>query len=419
MDYEKKDLDPNIATSAKLTSLTDEQIRDAELAFSKAGNRKLSDVVTEQLHWRQVLKGKPINTVIAEYSVFSEMASEHGFSIRDAVDYYKLHYKAPIKSIKLTEALEKFLEVRNFKNRNTRANYVNSIRVITSVYPDILVHDVTLEHLDETLGKKNVGSQLSHRGRISTFFRWAKNHNYCAENIRDRLSKISDERTPAPLLSLEGVKRMLKVTLLIHKPAVPTIVLGLFGGLRPSEIVDLTESNFSDGRITIVGGKLRNRSDRIIEMPEVLVAWLEKYPFKEKVIIGRNVFRKIAEATGEGANQKNIRRHTAISYHYSLYNAKVSAADYFGTSVKMINKHYLNTDIPKADAVAYWQLTPDQINNTSVEQSIPKGKKRIQYPDDQTLAAMVRNLPMTNIAKQLGCSDNAIRKHCRKRGIGF
>lgn len=44
-------------------------------------------------------------------------------------------------------------------------------------------------------------------------------------------------------------------------------------------------------------------------------------------------------------------------------------------------------------------------------------KTKIQWPDLQDLLQMIEKTPMSELGKQLGVSDNAIRRHCKLKGI--
>lgn len=44
-------------------------------------------------------------------------------------------------------------------------------------------------------------------------------------------------------------------------------------------------------------------------------------------------------------------------------------------------------------------------------------REKIEWPSDEELADLLRNLPRTEVARRLGVSDNAVKKRCRLRGI--
>ncbi len=61
--------------------------------------------------------------------------------------------------------------------------------------------------------------------------------------------------------------------------AAASVAIGLFAGLRPSEIKDLKPEDIGSDKIRVSGGKLRRKLKRTVPIPPVLAAWLKKYPF--------------------------------------------------------------------------------------------------------------------------------------------
>lgn len=46
-------------------------------------------------------------------------------------------------------------------------------------------------------------------------------------------------------------------------------------------------------------------------------------------------------------------------------------------------------------------------------------RETIGWPPDEELVVLMSQIPMVQVARRIGCSDNAIRKHCEKHGIPF
>jgi integrase len=66
-------------------------------------------------------------------------------------------------------------------------------------------------------------------------------------------------------LTLEEVKRLLyAATRLQDGTAAATVAIGIFAGLRPSEIKDLKSADIGERGIKVTGGKLRRKLKRSV-----------------------------------------------------------------------------------------------------------------------------------------------------------
>jgi len=120
-----------------------------------------------------------------------------------------------------------------------------------------------------------------------------------------------------------------------------------------------------------------------------------------------------------------ILRHKtlAVAKYYAQYQDKVSMA-YLETGSEWMNEAF-------GEALAIKELKP--VNEEGITSpKIPK-KPRVRrdsatlngilpkttsrYPSKDELQAMVLKMPVTQIAKQLGVSDKAVEKHCKRHGI--
>lgn len=68
---------------------------------------------------------------------------------------------------------------------------------------------------------------------------------------------------------------------------------------------------------------------------------------------------------------------------------------------------------------AFWALTPEAIEKAKVDVTINQKTLTVQWPPNKELKKRVWETPVNRLAKEMGVSDNAIRKHCKKQGIAL
>ena len=267
------------------------------------------------------------------------------------------------------------------------------------------------------LGKyKNVNSYRTYQRGISVFFNWCVRHHYALENPCDRLDALPADTSQVSILSLDEAKRLLRAAMLYHDGVMaPVVAIGLFAGLRPSELHELEPKNIKDGYIVVTGGKMRRKNNRRVPIPDVLKTWLAAYPFTGRPDGYSYKIKKLKDATEAERWVQDIIRHTSISFQLERDQDEARTAFNNGTSHQMIERHYRDVIEDPQDVTAYWQLIPDSLASTSVP--LPSSQGIDNWPTDKQLARLVFEKPLTHIATDLGVFDNAVRKRCISRGI--
>jgi hypothetical protein len=155
--------------------------------------------------------------------------------------------------------------------------------------------------------------------------------------------------------------------------------------------------------------------NRRVPMPSILKTWLSMYPFNGQSKGFTYKMKILKKATQASRWVQDIIRHTSISFQLERDHDEAYTAFNNGTSRTMIERHYRDVvDDPKT-VDEFWLLSPDSLKNITVK--LPNGQSFDQWPDDKELAKLVFEKPLTRLAKDLGVSDNAIRKRCIKRDI--
>ncbi len=381
------------------TSLTREQLTDAESALSLAEGQSLTRIVS---HYHKLK---------------AEIHDQTGLTLDRAVHYLSTHYKPEIQDVSITAAIEQFLVSKKDYSEKTLAHYETCLQLFRKLNPNTLVHRIGLQEIEPILSKyNNINTKRTYRRGLTTFFNWCVRRHYALENPCDRLDTLPADRSQVSILSLGEVKRLLRAAMLYHEGAMAAYVaIGLFAGLRPSEIQDLESQDIKDGYIVVKGGKMRRKMKRRVPLPDILRTWLEVYPFQGTPSGYAYKLRKLKEATNAARWVQDIIRHTSISFQLERDKDEARTAFNNGTSRQMIERHYRDVVENPQDVEDYWQLSPESLKTITVE--LPTGQGIDNWPSDQKLAKLVYEKPLTHIAKDLGVSDNAVRKRCLTRDI--
>ena len=382
------------------TTLTPQQLSDAEVAVRAAPHRPLSGAVSRlaDMEARARAKGGDLDAALA---------------------FFESHYRSELTEISVLNARNEFIQTRVELSPRTLRAYKNSTSLLLSPDPNKSLHRFTVADIEAILGRyDNINTKKTHRRLFSVFFGWAVRHHYCMEDPCKRLDRLPKATTHISILSPDEVKRLL--TAAIHYQdgaAVAGVAIALFAGLRPSELADLTPGDVNGERIRVSGGKMRRKIKRTVPIPPNLAAWLVKYPFCG-LPRGWDYKMKILKAATDARNWvQDILRHTSISYQAERDKNEGLTAFNNGTSKQMMDSHYRDVIDNPAAIKAFWALTPGTLPK-NIKVTLPCEDKT-EWPSRARLAKLVMQKPMMHLAKDFGVSDVAIKKHCIKTGIAL
>jgi integrase len=345
----------NVATTVvrRPTRLTEEQIKDAELAVESMGKRPLMV----------------------------------------AVRYFLENYRDPVNKITVKDAYAKFIAEK--KLNNLRADSVRNLEVrvgfLKKEHPDKLVSDVLPEHLKDLVFTSDRSAVTSDNVRraLSSFFTWATEHKFCATNPMLAIKPVKTERDEPETLTVAQARSLIENAATFKNGiTLPYFALGLFAGIRPTELARITWDNIDleAGTITIGAKIAKMRQRRIVDMvcvtqkdrerkehtlPANLLAWLMPHAVKKTPIRGANWrkdFDAVKEAAGWGTKSdekpnlkpwtQDMMRHTAISNHLAYFQHEGKTATWAGNSPDIIQRHYKGL-VKQSEAVEFWGILPD------------------------------------------------------------
>lgn len=232
------------------------------------------------------------------------------------------------------------------------------------------MHEITLHVFEEWLGKvsKSQGTRKSYLRHLGAFFNYAIARGYMVDNPTANLGAKSDKNIVHYLTPAEAVKML--TTACEHDPElVPYIAIGLFAGLRPSEMHGQnTDHGPLDWRnIHLTGDKPhidlkpeqdKNRNGRRVDISKNLLAWLAPHAMERgEIEYSRPRFEAVVKKSGV-QYRKDAMRHSFGTWHHAMHRHKGETAVQLGDTIETVTKHYVNDYVEQSDAVKFWAIAP-------------------------------------------------------------
>lgn len=222
----------------------------------------------------------------------------------------------------------------------------------------------------EYLRSRNVGPRRRDniRDAIVQLFRFARRHGYLAE---DRISEAEKVGKIKPGHEIKTWSPHEAALILEHTfdKWIPWMTLGMFAGLRSSEIFRLDWSAIKfDQRVIAVPRRIARkiRISRLVPIQDNLLAWLAPYREKAGPIYPGNFktnenaksseVKRIGKAIGI-AWRDNANRHSFGSYRSTVLKNFEAVSVEMGNSPRKVREDY-NDPKHEAEAEAYFNLMP-------------------------------------------------------------
>lgn len=346
-------------TPYQATTLTREQLDDAQGAFLTLNQNKVENTLGEIVTW-YLTKGPRC------------------------------------EPITLTDAVDKFLGTldERMKRKQTIVFYTRILRRLKKELgknergePRQLT-DLTTEDFRAYLSNPSWGtiSQWHHRQVASRLYLWAMKQKprYASENPLDPLPKMTkrglSKVLDTPLvMTPDEARRWLKAA--IPRRQIAFSVLSIFAGMRRQEIqlfARLPSNGWSDidldsERIGIPA-RIGKTGKRTIVMHKTLALWLRWLqknghtdfcaPNLNKALraIKAEAFESDDEVMKRKIREPNIARHSYITYAVRLPGASFAhVAMNAGNTEQVIRGHYNDIDVTEKEALEFWSITPKSL----------------------------------------------------------
>jgi len=330
------------------TSMNDDQVKEAEVAFNSLGDT---------------------------------------YSLSEAVQFFLANHRPPEFTTTISEGMKLYLDDKERDGMRPRSlrGTKGVLAAFHKANGDPEIHEVTRQmveaHLRGLRSEDGVTpakrkSWNTHRNEISQFFDWAMtddlstNRPWCFANPVEKVKsftaqQIAEQRPEKSTTAPDDLRQIFSFLMRYRGGKfVKTFALAYFAGIRPSkddsELTKLAEHeadfiNLKTGKIFIPAKFSKTKHDRQITITDNLRAWLEAY--RDFPIIPQNYGTPLSKIRTHFDLKRDETRHSFISYHVALHRSIGDAALQAGNSESMVKNHYLNLHT-KEEGAQFFAIVP-------------------------------------------------------------
>jgi integrase len=230
-------------------------------------------------------------------------------------------------------------------------------------FGDRAVDRVTAGEIDHFLdGMKGIANRRSHRLYISAFFNWAVAQGQLALNPV-KLTRRVTKRSQAPKrYSVAEVEQIMNAA---PSKLVPYLALGLFSGMRSSEILKLQwcDVDFDQEEIRVLADHL-GAQGRIVRLKPNLVKFLLPFRDEDQALVVphglRSLQRWVKKLHGELGIKAILQgmRHTFTAFHLAVHPLEETMHDLGYADTVNLFKYCRGTAVDRQQAEAYFEILP-------------------------------------------------------------
>jgi integrase len=321
----------------------------------------------------------------------AEVLAGTGKTLLDAARFLAEHIRRTEGGKPLGEAVSAFLEAKRAEHLSDA--YLDGLRYrltrfLASQPKEATTANLTTVDIDHFLTRlhRSAGTKETFRRNLCTFFAWANARGLSAANPVEHAATFKVKPGKIGILSPDDASALLGAC---HPNILPGVAIGLFCGLRQSEIarLDWRAIDLASGILTVGADIAKTSSRRTVEIPYNARAWLALYakesgpvwPTSEEA---RNLWNLARIEAGFGpffstrtavntaqAGRDDLRpwpdnalRHSAISYRLALTRDLPRVATEAGNSPAIVQRHYAELVKPDA-AKKFFGIMPSEATN--------------------------------------------------------
>jgi hypothetical protein len=284
---------------------------------------------------------------------------------------------------KVNEACDLFYakQAKRQLSVHTMTDYTRLVRQLKERFNDRLVSSLTASEMTQFI--EELPHPVSQRARyiyLKSFLSFCsgKMNPYCEGRpwIKSGLLQWESPRTDlheVKVYSFDEILRLLKVAQSHQR--LPHFIFRLFGMLRYFEMIRFTDIHQHvknhplinlEGKRIVFGPEIfkkRSRSEHrgrfYANLHPTFLAWLQYFADNNQSIwCSVNMEREIRQQVEGKETDRNLLRHTAITYHCIAFKNPLQTAFIAGNSAGVIQNHYLNMNVPESDAIKLYEFTP-------------------------------------------------------------
>jgi integrase len=308
----------------------------------------------------------------------NDILSPRGWTLHDAAKWIDKHVFAYLDAPPVKDIVARYIaesEARNLRPR-TIGDLRHRLNTFAADFGDSKLSEISLDELREWAMDEawEPRTRINFLTKISQLYGYAIRRKWADTNLAANIDRPMVDETTPEIYSLSETEKLL--THANEFGLLPYVAIGLFAGVRSAEQIRLAGKaiNFETQSIVIGADVAKKRGQRIIEMNDTLLAWLE--PCKDALhgpIYGDTArFRQnkenLIEAVGF-AWKPNALRHSFGSYHLAMHQNIEQTAHLMGNSPDMIHRHY-KALVTKEEAEKFWGLRPSPRDTSGSDSTI-------------------------------------------------
>ncbi|MFA5187457.1 MAG: tyrosine-type recombinase/integrase [Patescibacteria group bacterium] len=250
-------------------------------------------------------------------------------SLRDAARYWLDHHKTnPLSGATLANLYAKYLAEKTAAG--LRPTSLESIRTtlgrLADRFKDTKIADITpsalMDHLN-TLHAAPVTRNNLRRYWLG-FFDFCRRLGAIQDNPASAIAISRVDATMPGIFTPAQARALLTASQKVSPSLIPVIAIGLFAGLRSSELLALDWQDISPTHIRIIPEVAKKRRQRLIPLSATLRPLIAKHRAHGRVCPVRKrrlyeLLKIIAQEAGIQTWPSNAMRHSFASYHLALY----------------------------------------------------------------------------------------------------
>src|ERR1035437_4291425 len=309
----------------------------------------------------------------AEAMACSQRLKPFNASLTQSVEFFISNAPRAETAKAIAELKEEFLKSRKAMNcrPRTMVQYESYLRVICTEFGKVDVTRILRQDIEDWLEE----SEWSPRTRknylvtLTTILNFAVAKEYRAENPAATIDRpILDDR-PVGILTVEQARGLLGEAKKVDNEMIPVLAIGLFAGLRRSELfpLDWSEIDHEHRTIEVKGIKAKTRQRRLVSVTDNLLMWLSPYRKMSGAVTPERNIDVFSERLHELAVKAeittwphNAMRHSFGSYFLGKTKDENLTASEMGNSPEVIIKHY-RALVREAEIGRYWHLAPENV----------------------------------------------------------
>lgn len=219
----------------------------------------------------------------AEALACSQRLKPLNATLVQTVEFFIRNVPRPESAKSIEELKEEFLKSRKAMNCRPRTivQYESYLRVISTEFGKVDVTRLLRQDIEDWLEE----SEWSPRTRknylvtLTTILNFAVGKGYRKDNPAASIDRPLLDDRPVGILTVEQVRGLLRVAKEFDPEMLPALAIGLFAGLRRSELfaLDWSEIDHEPRTIEVKGIKAKTRQRRLVSVVDNLLAWLNPH----------------------------------------------------------------------------------------------------------------------------------------------